>query len=639
MKARDNETISSKMAMPIPVGRAIYEWICIVLLLTGAIVGPIIFGAVRLWSFGGLAVLAMLGCLMAFALALRTDKGRYIFAPPGSIAFLIFLLYVLVRVPFSPITYEARVEFLKIASLCATYFAWMLVLDRPGRWRILCAITLLVGSGISLYAFTQLNQDPIMVLGIVEADGGRVGGTYVSPNHYSAYIEILVCLALSLLIMKSSGWVLKIFSAYGLLTFLPGIYFSGTRAAWIGTVVGVSVMALLWCWRRSVKLLLIMIVVLPILLGSLSFIVWNSSEMVRDRIDRMIRVQETDDGVSYQLHDSRLSFWSDTIDMIKTRPAFGYGAGSYRYVFPQYMQMVFPRFLRYAHNDYLHHTAEYGIVGFILFAFIIIVGAVKYLIWIKRTDRDRSACLAIGLMGAFAATLAHCFFDFNLQYYSNNHVLILFAAITASSFFSTGDFKPREISWSKYIWIAAIVVSAAIMIAQAVTLASYVQVRRGNWRQERMELPEAEKFYRSALRIDSGNWNAHLQLGHVFRTMGRWELDPEMKLELLEQARAHYDHAQQGNPFDIDPRFGISQVYLALGDRDTAIELQRQITEDFPAYIFYHIRYAVNLRRAGRHEESLAAFQRARRLSPSDQERSMIDLNIRQLRRIIRESR
>lgn len=632
MKRRNREK-PKKQVMPLAPGRAIYEWLCIVLLLTASTLGPILFGAVRLWSFGGLALIVSVGCLLTLGLALRTEKGNWIVSPPGGVVALIFLAYLFVRIPFSPITYEARIEFLKIASLVAAYWCWMLLLDRPGRWRILSSILILVGAGICLYAFIQQTHDSIRVLNIVEVEGRRARGTYVCPNHLAAYLEILLCFSIGLLLNKSSGWPLRIFAIYGIISYIPAIFLTQSRSGWIGTFVGVSVVLLLWCWRKSTKWFLAMLGVIPIAIVALSIFAYNSSEMVQKRINNMILPADSEKGIAFNIYNSRLEIWQDTVEMIKDKPAFGHGGGSYRYVIPQYLRMVIPRFLRYAHNDYLHHTAEYGIVGLLLFAAIIVVGALKYLKWIKRTDRDKNACMAIGLTGAVAATLAHCFFDYNLQYYSNNHVLVLVAAITASTFFASGDFKPKALPRPKLVCIPAMLAVLALIVVWTFTLVSYGYTLRGKEEQDDLEFLKAEKDFKTALRYDPGNWKAHMALGQVFKSRGTWEMDADVKAELLGKAIADYKEAMKGNPYEVGPRYGISQVLFLEDKTEEALAMQKEVAETVPGFIFYKIRYGLNLRKAGRYEEALKIFNSARRLNPGESQLRTINLNLKLLRR------
>ncbi len=622
--------------LPLTVGRAVYEWLCIILLFSGAAIGPIAFGAVRLWSFGGLAFICGVGSLLTFLLAFRSERSNWLIVPPGGFVWLIFLLYVLIRIPFSPIVYEARIEFLKMASLFAAYWAWMILLDRPKRWRILTSAVFLIGAGICLYAFIQQTRDPIKVWNIIVDYGRRARGTYICPNHFAAYLEILSCFALGVLLSKSSGWTLRLFAAYGLMSYLPAIYLTQSRSGWIGTFTGLSVVVLLLCWRKSSKLFFAMLGLIPVIVIVTSVVAWNTSPMVRERINAFLIPQSPESGKAFKVENSRLDFWKDTITMIKDAPVFGHGGGSYRHVFPRYITKIFPRYLRYAHNDYLHHIAEYGILGFILFGLIIIVGSIKYLKWIKRTERDKSACLAAGLMGALAATLAHCFFDYNWQYYSNNHVLVLIAAITASSFYGSGDFKAKKISRPVLLWIPIAVIVLIMTCSWIPMLLSYAYTLKGQDESERMELHKSIDSFQKALKCDPGNWNADMGLGQSYKSLGIWELNTELKDEFYAKSLKYYKKTLEGNPYEVAATYGMSQVVYKQGEREKALEMLEDATKKVPGFVFYKIRYGLALRKAGRHKDALAVFKDARKLQPSDSERRTIDLNIKFLRKKLR---
>ncbi|MEC7609239.1 MAG: O-antigen ligase family protein [Verrucomicrobiota bacterium] len=120
--------------------------------------------------------------------------------------------------------------------------------------------------------------------------------------------------------------------------------------------------------------------------------------------------------------DQRTLATRATYNMAKDRILFGWGAGSFRYVFPKY-QKAYPalwhadhhreygwrgqQFYRYAHNDIVQFLAEYGIVGLSLLLF-----ALFSLIVAGFSGIVRHPLLVLFLLFGFACAGAHAFADF-----------------------------------------------------------------------------------------------------------------------------------------------------------------------------------------------------------------------------------
>ena len=127
-----------------------------------------------------------------------------------------------------------------------------------------------------------------------------------------------------------------------------------------------------------------------------------------------------------------------TLDMIQYKPWYGWGAGSWRFVFPYY-QMNHPE-LNFtvwdprsgkkvpaiwddAHNDWAQYVSELGIVGtpFLLFFILFPLG---YLIWRIRRLRNTHLILGATLFGVFLHSVIELLFQ-NLAILCLTAVIIL----------------------------------------------------------------------------------------------------------------------------------------------------------------------------------------------------------------------
>lgn len=120
--------------------------------------------------------------------------------------------------------------------------------------------------------------------------------------------------------------------------------------------------------------------------------------------------------------DSRMLASKATLDMAKDRLKFGWGAGSFRYVFPIYQSnyesiwyhyynkkkgWMGRKFYEYAHNDWAQFLAEYGVVGCVPLGLLFFYLLYQSLLKIKRFP----FLVVFLLLGLFLIFL-HNLFDF-----------------------------------------------------------------------------------------------------------------------------------------------------------------------------------------------------------------------------------
>ena len=152
---------------------------------------------------------------------------------------------------------------------------------------------------------------------------------------------------------------------------------------------------------RPVVLLIASLIVIDIvIIGS-----WVGIEQVKERIEQTTLAQESRD--EFDIYSLRL--WQDY-------PLFGAGAGSYYGVFPRYREGDAGQgFLEHAHNDYLEFLTEYGILGSLFPAGVVIL-ALRNAILAQRKRRSQFA-RGIGFAATMAITamLIHATVEFNLQ--------------------------------------------------------------------------------------------------------------------------------------------------------------------------------------------------------------------------------
>ena len=606
-------------AVPISVRRSVLDWVAITLLLLPSLVGIYLFGAVRLWSICPLMFASSIGLALFFLRPFFGADLRAIQVPPGGVLWLFVFAYVAAMVPRGSVPYDGRIEILKLASYIGAYWAWTELAAHYKRWRILLGLLIFAVTLIAWYAIIQHCQGTNMVLNLErpEVYGMRASGTYFCPNHFAHLLEIVIPFCLVLMLMPSAGVPLRLLAGYGLALILPVMFLTQSRSGWIGTVAGLSTAVCMVQGRRGRKAFLVTLFVVPIVVAATAIGLWLFSDIFRDRIIEAIH------------GNIRLRIWPDTLAMIRHQPWLGWGAGSYQWIFPQFRTISEQMLFNYAHNEYLHFAADYGLVGLFLFALVVLVACARFFGAYLKAERDRGAYLVAGLFGCLAATFAHAVFDFNLHIFSNNHAIILVAGITTACLYATGYWKARPLK--SPAWLLAYgggaLAAVILAIATAQVFLSYGLHFIGEQRREQFRMPEAASLFDKAIAIDPGNWRPYMSKAHVSMAQSFWNFDAEEKTKQARDSVALYEKALARNPYDLEAEFGLGKAYNVLGEQDKALDCLRKAAAADPEHLFYASHLGLQLRRMGRDQEALDVFRKAAAKWNND----MVTLNIRAL--------
>ena len=590
-------------AVPNSTRRSVLDWVAISLLLLPSLVGIYLFGAVRLWSICPLMLAASIGLALFFLRPFFGADLRQIQVPPGGVLWLLVLVFVAAMVPRGSVPYDGRIEVLKLASYVGAYWAWSELASHHKRWRILFGLLIFAVTMIAWYAIIQHSHGSRMVLNLErpETYGMRASGTYFCPNHFAHLLEIVIPLCLALVLMPSAGVPMRLLAGYGLALSLPVMFLTQSRSGWIGTVAGLGTAICLIGARKGRKFFLITLLVVPLVVAATALGLWVFSDVFRDRILLAIH------------GDIRLRIWPDALAMIRQQAWFGWGAGSFQWIFPQFRTLSEQMLFNYAHNEYLHFAADYGLVGLFLFALVVMVACVRFFGAYLKADRDRDAYMVAGLFGCLAATLAHAVFDFNLHIFSNNHALILVAGTTAACLYSSGRWKPRVLK--SPVWMVVygggVLASLVLAFATVQVFVSYGLHHVGEQRREQFQMPQANGLFDKAIAIDPGNWRPYMSKAHVFMAQSFWNFDAEAKTRQARDAVTLYEKALARNPYDLEAVFGLGKAYNVLGEPEQALDCLRKAAAADPEHLFYASHLGLQLRRMGRDQEALEVFRKA----------------------------
>jgi putative inorganic carbon (HCO3(-)) transporter len=246
---------------------------------------------------------------------------------------------------------------------------------RPSGTRVAGAV-LLGAVAASLVGFAQLATG----VGPIEAEGvDRIRGPYPSPNNLGLLLDRAVPLAVALAL---AGRGRLVGAAAPLL--LLALALSYTVGAWLATGLGLAVV--LWLGRRR-----------RLLLGLAALAVAGVLVVLLLRPERVF---------SPTTSSVRVLLWGSSLQMLAEHPLLGVGLDNFLYLYsPDHAERPYmdpaawrePN-LSHPHNLVLDWWLSLGLPGLAALAYTLVLFA--------RHARPRTP-LAVGLVGAFAAALAH----------------------------------------------------------------------------------------------------------------------------------------------------------------------------------------------------------------------------------------
>lgn len=600
-----------------------------------ALVAALFYGVVGEDKFLLLSPLAILGygCLAIWLTMAAWSKRSASAAPPAFYPFLVFVAYGSVLGMVSSIPYEAKLRMLLVGLFVGAYYVWgnSLVLFRRSR-TLLGWLLLLVLLGC-FYGLVNHFKNPDQVLWTTRyyTYAGRLASTYICPNHFAHLLQMLLPFCLVLILIPQSGLFLRILSGYCIVVYLPTLYLTESRAGMLGAMVALGVTVLLLALRRNRKLFLLLLVGVPLFSSLLLAGAWNYSEMFKRRMTPMVEFladAKSEGFANTQTTDFRPLTWLDSIDMVKARPATGFGPGSYRYVFPEFRKRC--KAVRmvsgHPHNEYLEVASEYGLVGFGLFAAAWCYGLVRLLLFALKTPHQHHAFMAMAFLGTAAGTMLHSFFDFQMHVFQNAMVFALLAGIAAGPMCGRRlEERLKQGAKANRVAVAllALAACAGLLLSLQVFSSAFIRAAADRLAEGRQD-QKARLYYRRAIAIDAGNWRAYTGLGNVLYDQRYHSLDRDEKKEIAAEERNVFAAGYARNPNDAELVMGLGHATIFLGEVDAGLDLLRQAAELRPFNDLYWWTLGVEQRKAGRYAEALETFRYVRDLKNSPSTRKNI---------------
>ena len=229
-------------------------------------------------------------------------------------------------------------------------------------------------------------------------------------NDHTSYGAILVMFfpVLFLFFKNKYSNTVRLLVTMVFLIFILGILLSYTRAAWISLIVAFGLF-LVYIFRIKFRTLLAVFALLLGLFFTLKSEIVMKLEKNRQESSNDIseHVQSISNITSDASNLERINRWEAALRMFKERPVFGWGPGTYSFLYAPFQLSKEKTIISTnagnmgnAHSEYIGPLAEQGLIGSLLFLFILI--SVYYRgtkLYFRLTDKESKQIVLVVLLG------------------------------------------------------------------------------------------------------------------------------------------------------------------------------------------------------------------------------------------------
>jgi O-antigen ligase/lipoprotein NlpI len=429
---------------------------------------------------------------------------------------------------------------------------------------------------------------------------GQVFGLFGNVNYFAEYMILPLSLTIGLILSKE-----KVFNRFFLLLCLiimgGALFLTFTRGSYLA--IAISIPAILFLYYRSssnntnkqyYKKIILYFLLLVIIALAVIYIPHplNKENTPLGKLRNRVTIESLTSGSSIL---RRVATWKFTWMMIEDYPILGSGVGTYGYQSLKYQADFFAQgknrdiyphgFAVQAHNEYLQIWSELGIIGLLLFLWIIFNYYRNILIHFRRLGEKEKA-ITIGLAAGVTAVLVDSLFGFPLQLAASISLFWIFLGFTSAQINIANTREKMLISHEKdennvkkevfedkqknnnstmatikkiilYLLVIALMLVCISLLIRPFMARVYWYY--GNQQIVRENYNEAIAIYEKGLQWNPWQGEMYYDIGNVLATKGINQL----ALEYYHKAEKYIDHHRL-------PRY-IATLYTRRGETSKAI--------------------------------------------------------------------
>ena len=320
-------------------------------------------------------------------------------------------------------SYSTRMELLLLLSDLTLLFLAVQTLRTLQDWRGFVWFGMVFGFLICIFGILQHLTFNGKLYWFREMHyGGIPFGPYVNRNHFAAFVELILPLALVPLVLgrvRRERW-----PVVGLFAVVPivALFLSASRGGIVSLGVELAVLALVLIQRRAKRKQLF--AGAAVLLLALVMVSWLGVGQILERFTSYQSLEAT--------AGKRASMRRDTWQIFLHHPVIGTGLGTLQIVYPSYESLYDGKIVNHTHNDYLEALAETGLLGGSCCAWLLGVLFSESLKRLRQLNNSFTGALQLSGLVACCGFLVHGLVDFNLHIPSNALLFFLMAHLATS---------------------------------------------------------------------------------------------------------------------------------------------------------------------------------------------------------------
>ena len=438
--------------------------------------------------------------------------------------------------------FEGLVSFVNYATI---FFLVTQYADRASRIKSLLRTLFFAGVIVNGYGVLQyLGLDPVK-WGSLPFEANRAFSTYGNPDLLGGFIVFSMTITIGLALSERDATWRTIYW-FGLLLAAADWIVAFTRGAWVGGIVALVILGFVFV-RHRIKLTGTDYGFLGFAAAIATALVYRSlsaTSEVMNAVKRFTSILDFNDPSS----QTRFEIWQAAIDSIKDRPILGYGADTFRLVYPRYKTYDYVAKAGYlsvadnVHNYPLQITSALGIPGFLLlYGFF---GTVAYmtapLVFGKREDTERF--LFASMWAACAGYLVNMLFGISVT--GVTFILWVLMALLFSPIARTVQVRPPR--WGVPAAAVVVLVVVALLIGNVVYVVADNSYLKGRVASEGVE---RVAYIQNAIQLNPYNDMYRAELGLAYTDMF-FAMAPQIRA--LRDAGQDVDAARAQAQMDFD---------------------------------------------------------------------------------------
>ncbi len=521
--------------------------------------------------------------------------------------------------------FEGLISFV---NYMAVFFLALQVADRPSRIRVLARSLVIGGVLVSFYGVLQfLGADPAN-WGALPFEPNRAFSTFGNPDLLGGYLIFPLAVSLGLALSEETTWArVTYWLSFLLVAFCWLVAF--VRGAWIGGAfaIGVLVFAAIWARSKMTAVDWSFSGAVAVIFAAVTAKSLTSPSAVTNVIARLTSIFEFNEGSAL----TRFQIWEAALAAIKARPITGWGADTFRLLFPKFKPLAYTQTAGYlsvadnVHNYPLQLATALGIPGLIMLYGLFIWGLIASASQVFVRGKGIERLLLAGFWAAAAGYLVHLFFGLSVT--GSTVFLWLSVGVLLSPGASVKEVKAQP--WGLYAGVVVVVLCAILSFANIRYIVADNYYLHGRVVSSGMDrVADIEK----AIEYNPFNDMYRSELGLAWQdlfiqsvTQGALS-DPAQR----DQALGYYQNAEEGLRMAIDfvPTEYDNYVFLAnlynqggyyfdINYVSKAIEIAKKGIEVEPYGPAIRVQLAFAYTNLGEYDDAIAAAKSAAEMDPA----------------------